>query len=598
MILSGDNSGFKGTANIEEGDVVYNTDTSTFFGGSTILGAEDTGILVKGSKDALVSNISGSGAITKENSGTLYLSGDNSNFNGTLDVTKGTFALAAGTQLGTISSGNFAEGTSINLQNTSAVQGSDGKWTTSPNPASIESVNFDTLEINGDVGLSLDVDLANSQSDKITANTVKSENDGRLVIGGNSLNIVSDSLVKDTKTQIVSGNIAQYVYLDDAARTAMGPIQKYMVDFTNDGYLSFTAQGGNTPSYGDVNPAVMASPVAAQLGGYLVQLNSYDQAFHNMDMYMLMTKEQRQAMKLRNKYASANSDVVFDPTVTRYEEKSGWFRPYATFESVRLDNGPKVSNVAYGSFFGAESELYDLGHGWDGMWGVYAGYNGSHQAYDGIGIYQNGGTLGVVGMAYKGNFFTGLTANSGASVGEAQSSFGQDNFTMLMAGIASKSGYNFELADGKLIIQPNFMMSYSFVNTFDYHNSAGVSISSDPLHAIHLEPGVKIIGNLKNGWQPYAGVSMIWNIMDNTQFMANEVSLPDLSVKPYVKYGVGVRKSWGERFTGFFQTYITNGGRNGVGLQLGFRMMFGGKPAVKNSAGSSPVKKKVIKAMK
>lgn len=598
MILSGDNSGFKGTANIEEGDVVYNTDTSTFFGGSTILGAEDTGILVKGSKDALVSNISGSGAIIKENSGTLYLSGDNSNFNGTLDVTKGTFALAAGTQLGTISSGNFAAGTSINLQNTSAVQGSDGKWTTSPNPASIESVNFDTLEINGDVGLSLDVDLANSQSDKITANTVKSENDGRLVIGGNSLNIVSDSLVKDTKTQIVSGNIAQYVYLDDAARTAMGPIQKYMVDFTNDGYLSFTAQGGNTPSYGNVNPAVMASPVAAQLGGYLVQLNSYDQAFHNMDMYMLMTKEQRQAMKLRNKYASANSDVVFDPTVTRYEEKSGWFRPYATFESVRLDNGPKVSNVAYGSFFGAESELYDLGHGWDGMWGVYAGYNGSHQAYDGIGIYQNGGTLGVVGMAYKGNFFTGLTANSGASVGEAQSSFGQDNFTMLMAGIASKSGYNFELADGKLIIQPNFMMSYSFVNTFDYHNSAGVSISSAPLHAIHLEPGIKIIGNLKNGWQPYAGVSMIWNIMDNTQFMANEVSLPDLSVKPYVKYGVGVRKSWGERFTGFFQTYITNGGRNGVGLQLGFRMMFGGKPAVKNSAGSSPVKKKVIKAMK
>ena len=234
-----------------------------------------------------------------------------------------------------------------------------------------------------------------------------------------------------------------------------------------------------------------------------------------------------------------------------------------------------------------------------GMWGVYAGYNGSHQAYDGISIYQNGGTLGVVGMAYKGNFFTGLTANSGASVGEAQASFGQDNFTMLMAGIASKSGYNFEMADGRLIIQPNFMMSYSFVNTFDYYNAAGISISSDPLHAIHLEPGLKIIGNLKNGWQPYASVSMIWNIMDNTQFMANQVSLPELSVKPYVKYGVGVRKSWGERFTGFFQTYITNGGRNGVGLQLGLRMMLGrGNSGITNSAGSKPAVKKVIKSMK
>ena len=53
-------------------------------------------------------------------------------------------------------------------------------------------------------------------------------------------------------------------------------------------------------------------------------------------------------------------------------------------------------------------------------------------------------------------------------------------------------------------------------------------------------------------------------------------SLPDLSVEPYVKYGVGVRKSWGERLTGFFQTYLTNGGRNGVGLQAGFTWAFGG----------------------
>ena len=329
-------------------------------------------------------------------------------------------------------------------------------------------------------------------------------------------------------------------------------------------------------------------------------LASYDEAFRNMDMYMLMTKEQRQAMKMKNQIASAakNSNIVLDPTVSRYENKSGWFRPYATFENVSLDNGPKVSNVAYGSFFGAESEMYDLGHGWDGIWSVYGGYNGSHQAYDGVGIYQNGGTLGIVGMAYKGNFFTGLTANTGASVGEAQTGFGQDNFTMLMAGIASKSGYNVEFAKGKLIIQPNFTMSYSYVNTFDYHSAAGVSISSDPLHAIHLEPGIKVIGNLKNGWQPYGSVSMIWNIMDNTQFMANQVYLPELSVKPFVKYGVGVRKSWGEKFTGFFQTYITNGGRNGVGLQLGFRWMLGDKSSNKKTTSQTPQNKKVIKSMK
>ena len=153
--------------------------------------------------------------------------------------------------------------------------------------------------------------------------------------------------------------------------------------------------------------------------------------------------------------------------------------------------------------------------------------------------------------------------------------YGHEDLTMLMAGIASKTGYNWELANGRFIIQPSWLMSYSFVNTFDYTNAAGVKIESSPLNAIQLQPELKFIGNLKNGWQPYASVAMVWNIIDDTKFKANDVTLPELSVKPFVKYGVGLRKIWGERFTGFFQTYITNGGRNGVGLQAGFTWALG-----------------------
>ena len=71
---------------------------------------------------------------------------------------------------------------------------------------------------------------------------------------------------------------------------------------------------------------------------------------------------------------------------------------------------------------------------------------------------------------------------------------------------------------------------------------------------------------------------MVWNIMDKTDFKANDIALPEMSVKPYVKYGVGVRKAWGEKLTGFFQAYMTNGGRNGVGLQGGFRWAIGKDP--------------------
>ena len=64
---------------------------------------------------------------------------------------------------------------------------------------------------------------------------------------------------------------------------------------------------------------------------------------------------------------------------------------------------------------------------------------------------------------------------------------------------------------------------------------------------------------------------MIWNIMDKSKLYANDASLPNMSVDPYVQYGVGLQKKIGERFTGFGQAMMRNGGRNGVALQFGFR---------------------------
>ena len=144
-----------------------------------------------------------------------------------------------------------------------------------------------------------------------------------------------------------------------------------------------------------------------------------------------------------------------------------------------------------------------------------------------------------------------------------------------MTGAALKTGYNWELFDGVFIIQPSMVMSYSFVNTFDYTNAAGVDITSDPLHAITLMPQLKYILNLKNGWQPYAAVSMVFNIMDKAHFYAQDIALPNMSMKPYVQYGFGVQKKIGERCTGHAQAMVRNGGRNGIALSIGFRWELG-----------------------
>ncbi|MEI3269718.1 MAG: hypothetical protein V8R70_11145 [Candidatus Gastranaerophilaceae bacterium] len=51
---------------------------------------------------------------------------------------------------------------------------------------------------------------------------------------------------------------------------------------------------------------------------------------------------------------------------------------------------------------------------------------------------------------YRGNFKNATTLSAGASLGESHTMYGKDNFTMLLAGIGNKLGYNFEFKDGEI----------------------------------------------------------------------------------------------------------------------------------------------------
>jgi outer membrane autotransporter protein len=168
-----------------------------------------------------------------------------------------------------------------------------------------------------------------------------------------------------------------------------------------------------------------------------------------------------------------------------------------------------------------------------------------------------------------------LTASVGDSYGQASTMYGTDNFNTLLAGVASKTGYNFEFKEGKYILQPSIFLSYTFANTFDYTTASGVNVTSDLLNAIQVAPGVKFIYNAKNGWQPYLAANMVFNIMDDQKFRSNDVALPEMSIDPYFEYGVGVQRRWGERFTGFGQCMLRGGGRNGVALMFDFRIALG-----------------------
>lgn len=418
--------------------------------------------------------------------------------------------------------------------------------------------------------LKIDADLAAGTADKLTVtNGVTFTASPGSLININAIKLLSDSKTATTDIQVADSNIQNYVQLDPTLKNAESALYKYNLSYnSSSGNLSFFNSQQFTAS-------IITPQVSTLIGSYLTQTNTYHEAFGNMDSLMFMPKFDRLLMQQQGKTASADENFVFSPTMLPEKNKGLWFKQFTSFENVPLNNGPNVSNVSYGAIIGGDTELQYIGKGFYGYLTPYIGYSGSHQNYDQVGTYQNGGLIGLTGTAYKGDFFVALTTNVGATNGNANTTWGTDNFTTLVAGAAVKTGYNFELLGGKFIIQPSYAMSYTFANTFDYTTASGANITSNPLNAIQISPGVKFIGNLKDGWQPYIGVSMVWNIMDSQKFYANDTQLPQMSIAPYVEYGVGLQRRWGERFTGFGQAMARGGGRNGVALQFGFRYAIG-----------------------
>ena len=492
--------------------------------------------------------------------------------------------------------------------------------------AGVSALN--SLTVSGDTNFVADVDLANKEMDRFTAGSYGEHNGNLNVIG---MNLLSDAVQGESVTAVyfaepdLKNNVVNAIsggtgdLPDSFQTTAYTPIYKYNVIYDKDnqydgkgdgGYFVFAkgdiilpdepdepdepnlpippTGGGTTGNPSDAfNPAVLATPVGNLAAGQAAMNEAFKYVFEHADAFTQLPAMERYAKINANKYALSTD---FNENMPSYAEqlqnKAVWFRPYTTFETMNIKNGPKVDAITYGSLVGYDGEFKEMKNGWSRVFTGYAGYMGSSLNYSGVDTTMNGGLLGFTETFYKGNFWTAITASAGASVGESHTMYGKEDYTSLLAGVGSKTGYNFEFKDGKFIIQPIMFLSYTFVNTFDYKNAAGVNIESDPLHTIQLNPSVRFIANLKGGWQPYASVGMVWNLMNESKVTANNVKLPEMSVKPYVEYGVGVQRNWADKFTAFLQAMIRNGGRNGIALTGGFRFMLGSdndndKPKVK-----------------
>ena len=439
---------------------------------------------------------------------------------------------------------------------------------------SITSTDLGTVNLNAQSDIGIDLDLSTLTSDSFNA-TVNNN--------GGIFNISQVNLLGTTTQDNINIHLGDMTQLGQANVTSatielpsvMTPIRKINGRIEN-GWLTY---GGSGSDLSDFNPAVLATPVVAQAGMQTIMANTFQHAYEHADWYTKFPANERFSMPHENPDAINHiaKGENYDKSSLSGQDKDRlaiWFKSYAAFEDVPLRQGPKAEVNSYGSLVGIDSNFQDWGRDWYGVTTGYVGYNGAKTDYPEVSSSMDGGLFGLTQTFYKNNFWTGVTANVGASFVNTRTMYGRENSTLFATGLGTQTGYNIELGGGDFIVQPIWLMNYSMIKTFDYTNAAGVKIAPKPLHTVQLNPTLRLIGNVK-GWQPYASVGMVWNFMDKTDVTANSVKLPEMSIKPYVRYDVGVQKAIGNRFTGFIQAMGYSGGRDGIDVVGGIRWAFG-----------------------
>ncbi|MBQ8669352.1 hypothetical protein IJ472_06200, partial [bacterium] len=336
---------------------------------------------VKDDNAIYLGNASAKLTLNIKNNGSLLLKDNIDGVNGTLtDIT--------GDGTGT-----------LYLQNDIRIDVTMGNITLNTINDAVRVNNMKSLTLTGDVNMAVDVDLANAQMDRLTATAYGTH-------AGN-LNVIGMNMLSDATADVTSILFAEQGLKDNVTyggeelphsnyqTTLYTPIYKYNASYDNRedaGYFVFTrgdkipvADGGSSNPSNAFNPAVLGSSTSATVGATATMNQAFNYAFQHSADYMHIPYLERVSMKDRNKYAlSITGDATdmgrFSPLYQPSDEGSSvWVKPYATFENVPLKNGPKVSNITYGTLVGFDSEMQSLKRGLDRVWTGYIGYNGASQ---------------------------------------------------------------------------------------------------------------------------------------------------------------------------------------------------------------------------
>lgn len=414
--------------------------------------------------------------------------------------------------------------------------------------------------VEGKNNLSIDIDGRNKVGDAFIINNLASNTNGTLNVA--DFNFIGLAPIdRQFKIRVFDANsINDKVNFTSTDKEIFTPI----------GYYNLQSAGGGwyTSNMTRYNPQVFRGQVAT-LASFNNQLMIDDMLLNHVTL-----DSERLLAQSKNANIYASTLPQFAPYQYKKEDGGLWYKSYVNFENLSLTQGLKVGNNSYGSLVGADFPVIKLKHGWRLMPTAYIGYNGAHQTFNGVGMYQNGGQGGLMGTFMKDNFIGSVVAYGGGYNNEMSVAGNTDRAGNWFAGTAAKLAYNFHPTK-HFTIQPTAFMSYNIFGRQNWGTDFGsMSMNSGLLNGINVAPGMNFI-YAKETWSVYATFQYMYNINEQVGGRAGNVDLASVKMEHgYIQYGLGVTKTWKDRLNSFFQIVFRNGGRTGVGFQLGLNYTF------------------------
>ena len=414
--------------------------------------------------------------------------------------------------------------------------------------------------VEGKNNLSIDIDGRNKVGDAFIINNLTSNTNGTLNVA--DFNFIGQAPIdRQFKIRVFDANsINDKVNFTSTDKEIFTPI----------GYYNLQSAGGGwyTSNMTRYNPQVFRGQVAT-LATYNNQLVIDDMLLNHVTL-----DSERTLAQSRNANRYASTLPQFAPYQYKKEDGGLWYKSYVNFENLSLTQGLKVGNNSYGSLVGADFPVINMKRGWKFMPTAYIGYNGAHQTFNGVGMYQNGGQGGFMGTFMKNDFIGSVLAYGGGYNNEMSVAGYTDRTGNWFASTAAKLAYNLHPTK-HFTIQPTAFVSYNIFGRQNWGTDYGaMSMNSGLLNGINVAPGLNFI-YARESWSVYATFQYMYNINDQVGGRAGNVDLASVKMEHgYIQYGLGVTKTWKDRLNSFFQIVFRNGGRTGVGFQLGLNYTF------------------------